>query len=66
MSISLIIAPYIISLVMVILMLVTEVMLWNRGIKNYTPRTIVVCKAVRYMVFAVVIIITLWQIFTLM
>lgn len=66
MSISLIIAPYIISLVMVILMLVTEVMLWNRGIKNYTPRTIAVCKAVRYMAFTVVIIITLWQIFTLM
>lgn len=56
---------YIISFILAVVVLTAEVILQNEGSKNYAPYVMLSSKVVRYLAVAVLIVMTIWQFFTL-
>lgn len=56
---------YIISFILAVVVLTAEVILQNGGSKNYAPYVMLSSKVVRCLAVAVLIVMTIWQFFTL-
>ena len=56
---------YIISFILAVVVLTAEVILQNGGSKNYAPCVVLSSKVVKYLAIAVLIVMTIWQFFTL-
>lgn len=56
---------YVISFIMLLLMIVAEVLLQNKGNKNYVNYIVLSSKVIKYLSFGVLLVITLWQLFSL-
>lgn len=56
---------YVISFILAVLVLISEVILQSESSKNYAPCVVLSSKVVKYLAIAVLIVMTIWQFFTL-